>query len=252
MEQDTIVMGSDGLFDNMFDHEIVSVVTRHGDVSETGSFLLIHVGKSRESLAFWLWLEILVVLLAKALCDLANQHSTDPSFDSPYSVEARARVGDKTIPSHQNFPAKFIRQLQVVFHLVVWCSIVSSAGFWRSSVEENSGNEANRHEWLKIFIVVTIIFLFLMRDYHRFGPFFFFRWKTRWHHCNRQSSCQNTIMACEAQRWGLKNFLEFHLIHDQIRGLVVIVQPRKFLPMAHPIHTDHVNLKVANYYKDEI
>ncbi|XP_031400746.1 probable protein phosphatase 2C 26 isoform X3 [Punica granatum] len=66
MEQDTIVMGSDGLFDNVFDHEIVSAVTRYSDVSET----------------------------AKALCDLANTHSMDPSFDSPYSVEARAKGFD--------------------------------------------------------------------------------------------------------------------------------------------------------------
>ncbi|KAK4788635.1 hypothetical protein SAY86_019954 [Trapa natans] len=66
MEQDTIVMGSDGLFDNVFDQEIVSIVTRCSDVIET----------------------------AKALCDLANQHSADPSFDSPYSVEARERGFD--------------------------------------------------------------------------------------------------------------------------------------------------------------
>lgn len=45
MEQDTIVMGSDGLFDNVFDHEIVPIVTRYSNVSETGSFLLICVGR---------------------------------------------------------------------------------------------------------------------------------------------------------------------------------------------------------------
>lgn len=32
---DVIVMGSDGLFDNVFDHEIVSILTRHTDVAES-------------------------------------------------------------------------------------------------------------------------------------------------------------------------------------------------------------------------
>ncbi|KAH9662084.1 putative protein phosphatase 2C 26 [Citrus sinensis] len=36
IEGDTIVMGSDGLFDNVFDHEIVSMTTRFIDVSEAG------------------------------------------------------------------------------------------------------------------------------------------------------------------------------------------------------------------------
>jgi len=36
MEGDTIVMGSDGLFDNVFDHEIVQTVVRYKDVAETG------------------------------------------------------------------------------------------------------------------------------------------------------------------------------------------------------------------------
>ena len=36
MEGDTIVMGSDGLFDNVFDHEIVSIVAGHSDVTEAG------------------------------------------------------------------------------------------------------------------------------------------------------------------------------------------------------------------------
>jgi serine/threonine protein phosphatase PrpC len=36
MEGDTIVMGSDGLFDNVFDHEIVSTVAGHGDVAAAG------------------------------------------------------------------------------------------------------------------------------------------------------------------------------------------------------------------------
>jgi len=36
MEGDTIVMGSDGLFDNVFDHEIVQTIVKHKDVAETG------------------------------------------------------------------------------------------------------------------------------------------------------------------------------------------------------------------------
>lgn len=35
-EGDTIVMGSDGLFDNVFDHEIVSMMAKFSDVAETG------------------------------------------------------------------------------------------------------------------------------------------------------------------------------------------------------------------------
>jgi protein phosphatase PTC7 len=39
MEGDTIVVGSDGLFDNVFDHEIVLTVASYKDVSEAGIFL---------------------------------------------------------------------------------------------------------------------------------------------------------------------------------------------------------------------
>ncbi|XWS29069.1 hypothetical protein CRYUN_Cryun25bG0125000 [Craigia yunnanensis] len=61
MERDTIVMGSDGLFDNVFDREIVSTLAIHIDVVEA----------------------------AKALSNLASNHSKDSRFDSPYSLEAR-------------------------------------------------------------------------------------------------------------------------------------------------------------------
>lgn len=40
MEGDTIVMGSDGLFDNIFDQEIISTIARCRDVVEAGIFLL--------------------------------------------------------------------------------------------------------------------------------------------------------------------------------------------------------------------
>ncbi|KAI3676384.1 hypothetical protein L1987_85990 [Smallanthus sonchifolius] len=63
MKGDIIVMGSDGLFDNVFDHEIVSTIAEHKDVVQT----------------------------AKALANLAYKHSVDFYFDSPYSIEARNR-----------------------------------------------------------------------------------------------------------------------------------------------------------------
>ncbi|KAK4274865.1 hypothetical protein QN277_018032 [Acacia crassicarpa] len=63
MEGDTIIMGSDGLFDNVFDHEMVSIIANYTDVSEA----------------------------AKALANLASNHAKDSNFDSPYSIEARSR-----------------------------------------------------------------------------------------------------------------------------------------------------------------
>ncbi|OMO82901.1 phosphatase 2C (PP2C)-like protein [Corchorus capsularis] len=66
VEGDTIVMGSDGLFDNVFDREIVSTLALHTDVVEA----------------------------AKALANLARNHSMDSSFDSPYSLEARSKGFD--------------------------------------------------------------------------------------------------------------------------------------------------------------
>ncbi|XP_030963916.1 probable protein phosphatase 2C 26 isoform X2 [Quercus lobata] len=66
MEGDTIIMGSDGLFDNVFDHEIISTIARCRDVVEA----------------------------AKALANLASNHSMDSNFDSPYSLEARSKGFD--------------------------------------------------------------------------------------------------------------------------------------------------------------
>ncbi|RZB50854.1 probable protein phosphatase 2C 26 isoform X2 [Glycine soja] len=63
IQGDTIVMGSDGLFDNVFDHEIVPTIVRYKDVAEA----------------------------AKALANLASSHAMDSNFDSPYSLEARSR-----------------------------------------------------------------------------------------------------------------------------------------------------------------
>ncbi|KAG6498018.1 hypothetical protein ZIOFF_045924 [Zingiber officinale] len=39
IEGDTVVMGSDGLFDNIFDHEIISALSGSQDVSEAGGKL---------------------------------------------------------------------------------------------------------------------------------------------------------------------------------------------------------------------
>lgn len=43
MDGDTIVMGSDGLFDNIFDHEIVSMISRYNDVFEAGMRIFIQL-----------------------------------------------------------------------------------------------------------------------------------------------------------------------------------------------------------------
>ena len=39
---DIIVMGSDGLFDNVFDHEILTTIANHQDVVEAGNYLFIY------------------------------------------------------------------------------------------------------------------------------------------------------------------------------------------------------------------
>ncbi|TXG74467.1 hypothetical protein EZV62_003046 [Acer yangbiense] len=65
-EGDIIVMGTDGLFDNVFDHEIVSTTARFSGAAEA----------------------------AKALAKLAHDHSNDSNFDSPYSIEARDKGFD--------------------------------------------------------------------------------------------------------------------------------------------------------------
>ncbi|KAL6848134.1 hypothetical protein ACP4OV_022262 [Aristida adscensionis] len=66
MEGDMIVSGSDGLFDNIFDQEIISIISESPGVDEA----------------------------AKALAELARKHSVDVKFDSPYSMEARSRGFD--------------------------------------------------------------------------------------------------------------------------------------------------------------
>ncbi|RLN24609.1 putative protein phosphatase 2C 1 isoform X1 [Panicum miliaceum] len=63
MDGDMIVSGSDGLFDNIFDQEIISIISESSGVDEA----------------------------AKALAELARKHSVDVTFDSPYSMEARSK-----------------------------------------------------------------------------------------------------------------------------------------------------------------
>ncbi|KAF8068489.1 hypothetical protein N665_1148s0006 [Sinapis alba] len=63
---DVIVMGSDGLFDNVFDHELVNIVTKYTDVAES----------------------------SRLLAEVASSHSRDPGFESPYALEARAKGFD--------------------------------------------------------------------------------------------------------------------------------------------------------------
>lgn len=54
MEGDIVVVGSDGLFDNVFDTEIVSIVSESQDVAEAGLF---SIHRSRQfCLAFYLLL----------------------------------------------------------------------------------------------------------------------------------------------------------------------------------------------------
>ncbi|KAJ3693809.1 hypothetical protein LUZ60_009289 [Juncus effusus] len=65
-EGDIIVMGSDGLFDNIFDDEILSEISKFQDMKDA----------------------------AKGLAELANNHSRDFYFDSPYIIEARKRGFD--------------------------------------------------------------------------------------------------------------------------------------------------------------
>ncbi|KAK6246797.1 hypothetical protein QUC31_018362 [Theobroma cacao] len=82
VEGDTIIMGSDGLFDNLFDREIVSTLSIHSDVVNAVDAKLHNV------LCFY------SLTLAKALANLASNHSMDSSFDSPYSLEARSKGFD--------------------------------------------------------------------------------------------------------------------------------------------------------------
>ncbi|KAL5221422.1 hypothetical protein ABZP36_026135 [Zizania latifolia] len=113
MEGDMIVSGSDGFFDNIFDQEIISVISESPGVDEA----------------------------AKALAELARKHSVDFYFDSPYSMEARSRGFD--VPSWKKvLGAKLIGgkmdDITVIVAQVKAVMIQDDEGMDR---EEGQGNE---------------------------------------------------------------------------------------------------------------
>ena len=80
------------------------------------------------------------LILAKALANLASNHSMDSNFDSPYSLEARSKVQSFFRYNHL-IPINLCNE-----NVIDWADENSCAGFWRSPLEENSWNEAYRHD----------------------------------------------------------------------------------------------------------
>ncbi|TVU21710.1 hypothetical protein EJB05_31364 [Eragrostis curvula] len=121
VEGDMIVSGSDGLFDNIFDQEIISVVSESPGVDEA----------------------------AKALAELARKHSVDVTFDSPYSMEARSKgfdvpwwkklLGAKLIGMHKLFTrCGKMDDITVIVAQVKTVTVPDDEG---GDVEEQNGNE---------------------------------------------------------------------------------------------------------------
>ncbi|XP_039816046.1 probable protein phosphatase 2C 1 isoform X3 [Panicum virgatum] len=113
MDGDMIVSGSDGLFDNIFDQEIISIISESSGVDEA----------------------------AKALAELARKHSVDVTFDSPYSMEARSRGFD--VPWWKKvLGAKLIGgkmdDITVVVAQVKTVAVPEDEG---GDIEEQKGNE---------------------------------------------------------------------------------------------------------------
>ncbi|KAG2584391.1 probable protein phosphatase 2C 1 isoform X2 [Panicum virgatum] len=113
MDGDMIVSGSDGLFDNIFDQEIISIISESSGVNEA----------------------------AKALAELARKHSVDVTFDSPYSMEARSRNFD--VPWWKKLlGAKLIGgkmdDITVVVAQVKTVAVLEDEG---GDIEEQKGNE---------------------------------------------------------------------------------------------------------------
>uniref|UniRef100_A0A7I4BT21 Protein phosphatase n=1 Tax=Physcomitrium patens TaxID=3218 RepID=A0A7I4BT21_PHYPA len=75
-EGDSIVMGSDGLFDNVYDRDVETTLSVFG-------------GSDEES----------AIRSAKALAALASKNSRDPAYESPYSKEAIQQVSLKQFVS---------------------------------------------------------------------------------------------------------------------------------------------------------
>ncbi|XP_025817926.1 probable protein phosphatase 2C 1 isoform X3 [Panicum hallii] len=112
MDGDMIVSGSDGLFDNIFDQEIISTISESSGVDEA----------------------------AKALAELARKHSVDVTFDSPYSMEARSKGFD--VPWWKKLlGAKLIGgkmdDITVVVAQVKTVAVPDEGG----DIEEQKGNE---------------------------------------------------------------------------------------------------------------
>lgn len=85
-------MGSDGLFDNVFDHEIVNIVTKHTDVAESCMHIITKSCIQVYNLKFRSDFGLGATITARLLAEVASNHSRDPGFESPYALEARAKV----------------------------------------------------------------------------------------------------------------------------------------------------------------
>jgi protein phosphatase PTC7 len=92
-----IVSGSDGFFDNIFDQEILDVISESPGIDEAGKSLTFATADVKHVSIPSNPSKNIDVFTAKALAELARKHSVDVRFDSPYSMEARSRVRNKYI-----------------------------------------------------------------------------------------------------------------------------------------------------------
>ena len=77
---DVIIMGTDGLYDNMWDEQIVALAT--GAVTALGPALGVTAGMAAAATA-----QPAAQQLAATLANTAFRHAQDPSFRSPWAVE---------------------------------------------------------------------------------------------------------------------------------------------------------------------
>eukprot|EP00249_Psilotum_nudum_P021012 c27935_g1_i1 orf=60-1157(+) len=122
MKGDTIVMGSDGLFDNVYDGDIEIIVRHFG-------------GTDKES----------AQRTAKALARLARKHSKDPKYDSPYCQEAISQGYDlpvwKKILGKKLTGGKLDDITVIVVHVVSCQPLTIGASL--ALCEENYGNRGS-------------------------------------------------------------------------------------------------------------
>ncbi|KAH9309231.1 hypothetical protein KI387_037142, partial [Taxus chinensis] len=116
MEGDIVIMGSDGLFDNVFDREIESVVSSFG-------------GSEPE----------VVEKAAQALADLASTHARDRAFESPYCLEARIQGYD--IPMWKKllgmkFTGGKLDDITVIVGMVIKAPVLSEPNSHLNVVED--------------------------------------------------------------------------------------------------------------------